>query len=211
MIQKYHQEKQTESTNQEETSESSANQNTSPTYSSASSSFNDQSHARRASEGTKVTRNFSEIFSADSYTELTMLPDTHVIEPTGGLTLNTLSHSVSESDLPVEGDNKSHDLELQSHDTESEVQLKDDNEIVSKSIKTSPSSLRRAEFQTTIPMQRSQKGYFINMGQRKRFGSSVSLPETIGIPECSENGELSPETEDLSQRIVTPTKSDKQE
>ncbi|XP_053407130.1 transmembrane anterior posterior transformation protein 1 homolog [Mercenaria mercenaria] len=83
-------------------------------------------------------------------------------------------------------------------------------------IKSSQNSLEESgpggdtpkQFHGHSVFQRSHRGIFMNFGVGKRSGSSISLPETVGIQECSEQEECSPVEETVH---VFPDKTEKVE
>ncbi|XP_060565743.1 transmembrane anterior posterior transformation protein 1 homolog [Ruditapes philippinarum] len=85
------QEQKTESTNQRPASV----EDHAPTLS------NQKTHERTASYDEKISRNFSQIFSADSYTELTQVQSDTAIEQTGGFSLKGAKLDYNESDDDV--------------------------------------------------------------------------------------------------------------
>jgi len=225
---------------------------------------------RRGSSDSPVTKNFSQIFSADSYSELTLVPDTTAIEQTGGFKMRAsrLSSELSDSEMSEQESEvsglsfrlnsqgivkKSHDIrsescdsQLESHDTG--LQMNDTNEphdtkfdaldfnhsqnasldsstfestgrsMVPKACdysgSFSDSESTRKERSSGIPrlhglsrdlhgatlFQRSHRSVLMNFNMRKKFGSTASLPETVGIPEANETEGSSP---DVSTAEVT--------
>ncbi|XP_052226013.1 transmembrane anterior posterior transformation protein 1 homolog isoform X2 [Dreissena polymorpha] len=90
VIQKYHQQntEEKESTNPETAANKTTNEN--PTEMAETINHNKESNfsdERRASSDTSVPKNFSQIFSANSYTELTMVQDHTPIEPKEGFVI----------------------------------------------------------------------------------------------------------------------------
>lgn len=177
-------------------------------------------HERRASDS-KVSRNFSQIFAADSYTELTMVHDTNVIEQTSGFTMKAKCDSVTSSasdiskpdgtdSVPCDHETVSCDSEIGSHDTnidKPKTFLIGDKSSAEKTFVdnkdgTKDSLHKSHDLQSATVFQRTSKSVMMTFGMRKsrKFGSSASLPETIGIPECVENGEASP-TETKSEKL----------
>ncbi|XP_060575133.1 transmembrane anterior posterior transformation protein 1 homolog [Ruditapes philippinarum] len=225
------QEQKTESTNQRPASV----EDHAPTLS------NQKIHERTASYDEKISRNFSQIFSADSYTELTQVQSDTAIEQTGGFSLKGAKLDYNESNDDVRSapndnkpasyvESKSPDLAEKSvsceninisyekHDVtgkETNItqnalgDLQSSNEsLLNMScdhLKSSQNSVGESgpagdsqkQFHTPSIFQRSHRGIFMNFGVGKRTGSTRSLPETVGIQECSEQEECSPIEENV--------------
>lgn len=181
-------------------------------------------HERRASDS-KVSRNFSQIFAADSYSELTMVKDTQVIEQTEGFKMRGKCDSVasSASDLskqevdtvscdhePVSHGliNGSHDYKMADSSCEQGLKMtgSSDGEHNWKNTKYEDKLKPFEHKSLDVPVfQRGNKSVFMSFGLRKnkKFGSSASLPETVGIPECVEN--------DDTNKVIDTSKSEKVE
>ena len=229
VIEKYHESQDnSEPTNETTVNNSTANQNHASTEDASdvkSSVEKDdwKQHERRSSDP-KVSRNFSQIFAADSFSELTMVGNSTVIEPSGGFTMRGKcdSQASSASDVskqemePVQCNHELniHTLTQDFAETVIPDKTNDSVEIVNGD-KHWKSFLSKEAEGIKVPsgtvFQRGNKSILMSFGMRKhkRFGSSASLPETIGIPECTENDDANNSA--LRSEDVDVTKSNKSE
>lgn len=222
VIQDYDQENQTESSTNKNQEEAEKPKETSQNGSSASancesSSSDRRSHARTSSYDGKISKTFSQIYAADSFSEITQVNTDAVIEQTRGFKLKGAKLAYSESDISEEenqgvpNDFESHDQVYGSHgEPDTNQQYFSDRQINGTQIPTvsnedlarssscehlldsqhslegsKPSNEDHQNFQSATVFQRSQKSFFMNFGIGKMYGSSVSLPETVGVQECS--------------------------
>ncbi|XP_052771942.1 transmembrane anterior posterior transformation protein 1 homolog isoform X1 [Mya arenaria] len=231
IIEKYHQENEADSDSQTQENTAKKERSHSPEQKNGVSPEPENIPQERRASGGDITvpKNFSQIFSADSYTELTLITDTTAIEPTGGFNMRVpharqeASSVVSDGEMSEQEleshdhlvvshdqkpashdhDNVSHDQTLVSHDYEesksmdysgsfSDSEVKGNKSSNNSSSKHSESLIPRRhaasrDLHGASLFQRSNRSFMMSFGARKKFGSSASLPETVGIPEDNES------------------------
>lgn len=213
VIQNYDKENQPESpTNEEQEKPKPTNQNdTSAADCVSVSSFN-KTHARTASCEEKLPVNFSQIFAADSFSDFTQVRTDTPIERTKGFLMKGAKLAHTESDISEE-DNQSvpndsayvqNENAGESHEDSENQQIftfgqslpestenlaspqgdQSQNSQISSDSAKLPDDTNQT-FQGATVFQRSQRSFFMNFGLSNMSGSSISLPETVGLPECS--------------------------